>query len=135
MAYQLLGVRGPVTGTPDTSGHNPGNWTAVFSPDILNVNTPQFEVYKMVVKGAAGTTFNVFVDLFLWDVGIYGTLNSWDPMQPLIMRPGQYLYFCYSDPTSDNSPPVVTVWLRYDAGPVLCPGRMFSQLCCKQATR
>lgn len=115
MAGILLGVRGPVTGKADTSGHNPGNWTVAFTPDLINVNVSQFEVYKMIVSGAVGTTFNVFVDNFLWDVGIYGTLNSWDPLQVLILRPGQSLYFCYSDPTSDNSPPQATIWLRYDA--------------------
>jgi hypothetical protein len=88
----------------------------------------------MVVKGAQGTTFNVFVDLFLWDVGIYGTLNSWDPVQPLIMRPGQYLYFCYSDPVSDNTPPVVTIWLRHEVQ-LLCPGKTYSLRSWLQATQ
>jgi hypothetical protein len=114
MTLVTLGARGPVTGKPDTTTLNPGNWTIAFTPDILNVNVANFEVYKMVVAGAQNTTFNVFVDLKQWDVGIYGTLNSWDPQQPLIMRPGETLYFMYSDPSSDNTPPVATVWLRYD---------------------
>jgi hypothetical protein len=110
-----LGSRGPVTGTRDTSGMNPGNWTIAFTPNIINVNVPQFQVYKMVVKGAANTTFNVYVDAKQWDVGIYGTLNSWDPTQPLVMRPGETLYFAYSDPVTDNTPPVATIWVRYDS--------------------
>jgi hypothetical protein len=114
MTLVTLGARGPVTGKADTTTLNPGNWTIAFTPDILNVNVANFEVYKMVVAGAQNTTFNVFVDLKQWDVGIYGTLNSWDPMQPLIMRPGETLYFMYSDPSSDGIPPVATVWLRYD---------------------
>ena len=115
MTYTTLGTRGPVTGKLDTSGHNPGNWTVAFTPDVLAVTVSQFEVYKMVVRGALNTTFNVWVDSWQWDVGVYGTLNSWDPMQPLIMRPGQSLYFAYSDPVTDNTPPVATIWLRYDA--------------------
>jgi|ERR1700678_548668 hypothetical protein len=114
MTNVTLGSRGPVTGAADTSTHNPGNWTIAFTPDIINVNVSQFEVYKMVVSGANDTTFNVYVDNYLWDVGVYGTLNSWDPTQPLILRPGQTLYFCYSDPTTDDTPPVCTIWLRYD---------------------
>lgn len=114
MTLVTLGSRGPVKGAKDTTNFNPNNWTVAFTPDIINVNVSQFEVYKMVVKGAANTTFNVYVDNFLWDVGIYGTLNSWDPVQPLILRPGQNLYFAYSDPTSDNTPPTCTIWLRYD---------------------
>lgn len=114
MPYVTLGSRGPITGAADNSGKNPGNWTVAFTPAILNVNTSQFEVYKMIVAGAPNTTFNVFVDTWQWDTAIYGTLNSWDPVQPLILRPGQTLYFCYSDPITDNTPPVCTVWLRYN---------------------
>lgn len=114
MSYITLGARGPVTGKADTTGLNVGNWTVAFTPDILNVNTSQFEIYKMIVKGAPNTTFNVYVEAKQWDTAVYGTLNSWDPQQPLIMRPGETLYFMYSDPTSDNNPPVVTVWVRYD---------------------
>jgi len=114
MTLVTLGSRGPVTGAADTTTFNPGNWTIPFTPDIINVNVPQFEVYKMVVSGADDTTFNVYVDNFLWDVGIYGTLNSWDPQQPLILRPGASLYFAYSDPVTDGTPPVATIWLRYD---------------------
>lgn len=115
MTLITLGARGPVTGTPDTTGLNPGNWTIAFTPNIMNVNIAQFQVYKMVVKGAAGTTFQVYVDAKQWDVGIYGALNSWDPTQPLVMRPGETLFFMYSDPVSDNTPPVATVWVRYDS--------------------
>lgn len=114
MTLVTLGSRGPIKGAADTTTKNPGNWTVAFTPDIINVNIANFEIYKMVVSGAANTTFSVYVDNFLWDVGIYGTLNSWDPQQPLIMRPGQALYFAYSDPTSDNTPPSATIWLRYD---------------------
>jgi hypothetical protein len=115
VSYITLGSRGPVTGTPDTTGLNPGNWTISFTPDIINVNVfTQFEVYKMVVKGAPGTTFDVYVESKQWDTAIYGTKNSWDPQQPLIMRPGETLSFLYSDPVTDNSPPKAWIWLRYD---------------------
>lgn len=114
MSYVTLGARGPITGLKDTTGLNPGNWTVAFTPAILGINVPQYEIYKIIVAGAANTTFNVYIDRQLWDVGIYGTLNSWDPVQPLIVRPGQYLYFMYSDPVTDATPPVITVWLRYD---------------------
>jgi hypothetical protein len=116
MSYITLGSRGPVTGKADTTGLNPGNWTISFTPDIIDVNQPQFEVYKMIVHGAPNTTFNVYIDNALWDTGIYGTQNSWDPTQPLIMRPGNTLSFTYSDPVTDGQPPVCTIWLRYDTG-------------------
>lgn len=113
--YKDLGSRGPVTGAADQTGLNPGNWTVAFTTDIISCTVPQFEVYKIVVKGAANTTFNVYVENKLWDTAVYGALNSWDPQQPLTMRPGQSLYFMYSDPVSDDTPPVATIWMRYDA--------------------
>lgn len=114
MSYITLGSRGPLTGVKDNTGFNTGNWTISFTPDIINVNVPQFEVYHMVVKGAANTTLTVYVDLAQWDIATYGTLNAWDPEQPLILKPGQTLYFYYSDPVTDATPPVATIWLRYD---------------------
>lgn len=114
MSYKTLGSRGPVTGLLDTSGHNPGNWTVAFTPDIIHITQFQFEVYKIVVKGAPNTTFDVYVELYQWDTAIYGTKNSWDPSQPLIMRPGESLYICYSDAVADDIPPQATIWLRYD---------------------
>lgn len=114
MTYVTLGARGPVTGIKDVTGLNPGNWTVQFTPAILNVNIPQFEVYKMIVAGGVNTTFTVYLDGKVWDVGIYGTLNSWDPVQPLIVRPGQEIDFAYSDAATDGTPPVITLWLRYD---------------------
>lgn len=110
-----LGPRGPVTGVADQTGLNPGNWSIVFDPTVISCNVPQFEVYKMVVKGAPGTTFIVYRENKQWDVGVYGTLNSWDPQQPLLMNPGQSLVFAYSDAATDGNPPVATIWLRYDS--------------------
>jgi hypothetical protein len=116
LSYVTLGSRGPVTGLADNTGLNTGNWTAGFTPAIINVNLSQFEVYKIVVlcKKPTLVTFNVYVDTFQWDTGVYGNQNSWDPSQPLIMRPGQSLNFNYSNPDTDGFPPVVWIWLRYD---------------------
>jgi hypothetical protein len=59
-------------------------------------------------------TFDVYVDSQKWDTGVYGNRNSWDPSEPLIMRPGQTLNFLYSNPTTDGFPPNAWIWLRYD---------------------
>jgi hypothetical protein len=113
MAYTTLGSRAK-TGTADTTGNNKGNWTVTFAPGDINVTQTEFEVYKIVVTGAApSATFNVFVDAQQWDTAVYGTNNSWDPQQPLVMRSGQYLYFYYSSAATDGSTPKVTIWLRY----------------------
>lgn len=116
MSYVTLGSRGPITGTLDNTGLNPGNWTAAFTPNIINVQLSQFEVYKIVVFCAklALVTFDVYVDVQKWDTGVYGNRNSWDPTQPLILRAGQSLNFNYSNPTTDGTPPIVWIWMRYD---------------------
>jgi len=114
MPYQTLGSRS-ATGKADTTGQNPGNWTVQFAPKDLNVTVTEFEVYKIVVTKAAQTaTFDVFVDAKQWDTSVYATNNSWDPVQPLIMRNGETLYFFYSSASSDGSMPKVTVWLRHE---------------------
>src|SRR5271166_6194817 len=112
--YVALGPRGPAVGQADNTGTNPGNWTVVFDPVTLNCNMPLFEVCHIVVNGAPGSSFSVFIDVFQWDTNQNGFANSWDPSVPLPLRPGQYLYFYYSDPVSDNLPPKITLWLRYD---------------------
>lgn len=112
--FVSLGARGPVVGLADTTGFNPGNWTVIFDPNTMNCQVPLFEVCHMVVNGAPGSAFSVFVDLMQWDTNQNGNQNSWDPSVPLPMKPGQYLYFYYNDPITDNTPPKVSIWLRYD---------------------
>lgn len=112
--YVPLGARGAVTGSADLTGFNPGNWTIVFDPATMNCNVPYFEVCHIVVNGAAGSSFSIYVDLAQWDTNQQGYKNSWDPAVPISMKPGQYLYFYWSDPDTDGTPPIVTIWLRYD---------------------
>lgn len=114
MTYQTLGSR-TATGAADTTGQNPGKWTVSFAPKDLNVTVTEFEVYKIIVTKAAQTaTFDVFVDAKQWDTSVYATNNSWDPVQPLIMRYGETLYLYYSTASSDGNQPKVTIWLRHD---------------------
>jgi hypothetical protein len=114
MPYRTLGSR-QTLGQADTTGNNTGNWTVTFDPNLLNANIPEFECWKIVVKGAAATaTFDVFVNGNQWDISVYAKQNSWDPVQPMILRPGDTLYFYYSTASSDGNQPNITIWLRYD---------------------
>ena len=114
MTYIGLGAR-TVNGAADTTGVNPGNWTIQFTPQVNNVNVPAFELYKLVVKGAAQTaTFDVYVNTNQWDTAVYATHNSWDPQQPLLLNPGDTVYFYYSSASSDGNKPQITAWFRYD---------------------
>lgn len=115
MSYVGLGPR-KATGAADTSGNNTGNWTVTFDPATLAISTqiPSFEVYKMTVQGAPGSSLTVYVDLYQWDSTLLASLNSWDPAQPLLLQQGQTVYFYYDDPVTDGIAPEVTIWLRYD---------------------
>ena len=114
MAYVGLGAR-TARGAADTTGSNAGNWTVQFTPQVINVNVPHFELYKLVVTGAANTaTFNVYVNTYQWDTAVYATNNSWDPQQPLLITPGDTVYFYYSSASSDGHQPVIYAWFRYD---------------------
>lgn len=111
--YIPLGAR-YATGAVTSMGTNSGNWTVTFPPDVINCNTPYFEIYHIVIQGAPSSTFTVYIDNYQWDTSQQGYLNSWDPSQPMPLQPGQTLYFYWSDPDTDNTPPSVTIWLRYD---------------------
>jgi hypothetical protein len=113
MSYIELGTRKAV-GAPDTTGNNKGNWTVVFNMQDLVTNVSYYEVYHAVISGAPNSTMTWFVDNKQWETTAAGDINSWDPVQPLLLIPGQTMYFYWSDPTTDNKPPTVTLWLRYD---------------------
>ena len=118
--YVPLGPRVATVGQgqvmTDQTGNNPGNWTVQFDADDINASgVPYFEVCHIVVNGAPGSSFTVWIENNQWDANQNGFANSWDPAVPLPLRPGQRLFFYYSDPATDGFPPNITIWLRYDA--------------------
>lgn len=113
MPYLNLGPR-KVVGSADQTGNNLGNWTVVFDPGVQSVNVPYFEVYKMLINGAPNSTFDVFIGANQWELNQRGDINTWNGAQQL--TPGTQLYFYWSDPVTDDNPPTVIIWLRYDTG-------------------
>lgn len=112
--YIPLGAR-YAQGKADTGQINNGNWTVTFDSTILSNLLPVSEVYHIVVQGAAsGSTGKVFIDNNQWDIVPACDINSWDPNEPLPLKPGQTLYFYISTSATDNNQPNVTIWLRYD---------------------
>jgi hypothetical protein len=111
MSYINYGAR-RVVGAADNTGLNTGKWTVQFTPSILAVQQNPFECYKIIVAGASGSTFTIYIDNYQWDNVQVGQVNSWDPNQVMLINPGQTVYFFWSDADTDGTPPVVTMWLR-----------------------
>jgi hypothetical protein len=86
-----------------------GSWTASFAPKDLNFSVPLAEVYHITVNGPGGY-FLVYINEDFWDAASYGGVNSWDPSEPMLIRPGDTVYFYWS--VSGGTAPQVTIWLR-----------------------
>jgi len=113
MAYITLGSRA-ITSSLDTTGRNPGNYTASFAAADLDLNVPYFELYHALVTGVPdGATATIYLGVQQWSFTAPGFGGSeWDPQQPLLMRPGDELFFFWS--TGTGTAPLVTCWFRYD---------------------
>lgn len=115
MTYSYLGKRGPVRGAADLTGNNAGNWTIAFTPAILTFTVPEALIYKINVAGALGSSFNVYIENVQHDVNVFGNQNSWyDDSDSLLIRPSETFFLYYSNPVSDGTPPLATLFLRYD---------------------
>ena len=125
--FVSLGSRGPVVGVADMTGLNPVNWTIQFDPATINCNVPFFEISHIVVNGAPGSTFTVWLDSRQWDSTQTGQQNGWDPAVPLPLKPGQYVYIMYSNKDTDGFPPMATIWLRYDQDIIANRNNVFQQ--------
>ena len=113
MGYITLGSRSLISAA-DTTGRNPGAYTGYFTSQILSLNVPQYELYHAVVTSVpSGATASVFLNTDEWSFTAPGFGGSeWDPEQPLLMRPGDELFFFWS--TGTGTPPAITCWFRYD---------------------
>lgn len=112
--YNTLGSR-QITAAADQTGLNAGNWTNAFTSADLP-STSVYEIYHAVVTGApAGATAVVNIDArpFSFTAPGFGGGSEWDPQQPPIITAGQEIYFLWSAAAA-GTPPVVTIWLRYD---------------------
>lgn len=115
MSYKYMGPRGPETGVADPTGNNTGNWTIIFNPVLLNFTIPQVYIYKITVNGALGSSFDLYIENQRHASNIFGNQNDFnDTSDSIIIRPGETLYFYFNNPSTDGSPPIATVFLRYD---------------------
>jgi hypothetical protein len=96
-------------------------WDVIFTPSDLAFTEAEAEVYHIYLDGPVGSSVAVLVDGHEWDFVSQGWQNGWDPQQPLLVKYGQSLQFCWSaafaagpyDKTgTSNVQPVVRLWLR-----------------------
>ena len=120
MADYVTVVPVQLTATADTTGKNSGNWTNAFLSSLMPTVNPQYEIYHMtVISGPVLGAATIYAPGLTFP---YKTVqldqperNEWDPEQPLDLNSGGEIYVLWSSPVSGGSPPVVTLWPRYDA--------------------
>ncbi len=119
MTYVTLGGR-KVAAAADTTGLNSGNLTAAFTPQLIGVNITYYEIYHIVLATAvAGKTFtpapcHIFIEGLPYTFTFPNGGTEWDPAQPMLMRNGQEIDFCFGLASSVTPVPVVTIYMRYD---------------------
>lgn len=130
MAYQDLGAL-TVLGVSDAFWQvNPfllgTGWDVIVSKSaaVLNGAWPSqqsFEVYQMSLDGPVGSSFVLMRNRVVWNRVLQGWQNYDDMQQPLPLRDGDELEFCwnqafaagpYTPSGGTNVQPTVTLWLR-----------------------
>jgi hypothetical protein len=86
-----------------------GNWTVTFDQALIGVQV-QCEVHHIAIAGPSGSSFQVYIDNTFYDYVARGDINSWDPSQPMLINPGQTLYFYWN--SAVNPAPKVSIYLR-----------------------
>ena len=79
---------------------NAGNWTAVFTPQVIGIQLPNFECYHIVVDGGpAGSKFTVTIGTRLYSSVTPGFDTEWDPSQTMKLESGDTVYFYWNSGT------------------------------------
>jgi hypothetical protein len=112
--HRDLGPTQLLTAVPDATTRNAGNWTITADQRALNFLVAQAEVYQITVDGPVGFGFSLYRGTRLWNNVAQGWQNNWDPVQPLIVRPGDIVYLFWRAPVTMSPAPTAVLWLRYD---------------------
>lgn len=94
-------------------------WDVIFTPADFNIPLSEFECYHIALNGPVGSSLAVLINKQPWDYVNQGWLNSWDPSQPMLIKAGQSVQFCWNAAFTGppynqtaNIQPSVTMWLR-----------------------
>ena len=113
--YRDLGPTRLLTATIDKTNRNPGNWTIVADPQILNCKVSQAEVHQIVIDGPIGSAMELWRNQQKFNHVAQGWANNYDPVNPLYVRPGDSLFMFWLASAAVWQPaPTATIWLRYD---------------------
>ncbi len=114
MTYISLGSR-TVIAAKDQTGLNAGNWTNAFTTSVMTMFPGQFECYHMVVTQVpAGTSGQIFIGARQWGFTFPDSGTEWDPVQPMLLNPGEEIYVLWATKATGTPVPMVTAWFRYD---------------------
>jgi len=114
MPYIGLGSR-RVVAAADQTRLNTGNLTSAFTPAVIDINVPYYELYKIMVQNVPiGFAASVMINnkLFSYTMPVQG--SEWDPSQPMLLNPTDELDLLWTIPTSNTTLPVCTAWFRFD---------------------
>ncbi len=96
---------------------NQGNWTNVFRASDMRIQIPYFLLTHAVITSApAGGTCSISINnqfTYGFSAPGFGGGSEYDPQNPLILLPGQDLFFPWTVAASGTAP-VVTVFFKFD---------------------
>jgi hypothetical protein len=114
--YRDLGPTQLLTAVLDTTAANPvlaGGFMITADQSKLNFRAALTEVYQIAIDGPVGSSFALYRNTRLWNWVQQGWRNTYDPANPLVVRPGDNLFFYWN--TAAGTPvPQATIWMRYD---------------------
>lgn len=112
--YRDLGPTQLLKAIPDQTHNNPGNWTLTATQADLNSYVAQAEVYQISIDGPVGSSFTVFRNTRRWNVVLQGWANTYDPVNPLYIRPTDTIFLYWNAAIGQLPVPTAIFWLRYD---------------------
>lgn len=113
-SYRDLGPTALLKATPDQTLRNPGNWTLAASQRELSNLVAQAEIYQISIDGPVGSSFTVYRNTVRWNLVFQGWANTYDPVNPLYVRPGDTIYLFWNAKFTTIPAPTAVFWLRYD---------------------
>lgn len=83
-----------VTNLPNPLGT--GFYTIEFAPSDFQIRARTFVIKHISIRGPSGSSLELWIDNTFRDATPRGDLNSWDPAQPLPMKPGQSMFIYWN---------------------------------------